>query len=197
VRYKTPTTTHFNTTARFSSRRDTRFCPGTQGGTEWGGPAYDAATNLIFVNAVDWCTTIRLARLDTLRGKHGAAWTGEVGGGFGRFDPKERWQGWLTAVEADNGAVRWKHRAATPLLAPVTATAGGLLFTADLNGTVSAFDARTGRVLWFDGTGQAIAGGVTPYAVNGHQRIAVPAGLNSPIWPVTGGPARLYVYGLR
>jgi alcohol dehydrogenase (cytochrome c) len=196
VRYRTPTTTHFNTTQRFSSRRDTRFCPGTQGGTEWGGPAYDPSLNLIFVNAVDWCTTVRLARLDTLRGRPGAAWTGEVGGGFGRFDPKERWQGWLTAIDADNGGVRWRYRSATPLLAPVTATAGGVLFTGDLNGTVLALDARTGRVLWFDTTRQAIGAGITPYLVNGRQRIVVPAGLNSPIWPVTGGPARVYVYGL-
>jgi alcohol dehydrogenase (cytochrome c) len=196
VLYRTPTTTHFNTTARFSSRRDTRFCPGTQGGTEWGGPAYDASLNLLFVNAVDWCTTVRLARLDTLKGRPGAPWTGEVGGGFGRMDPKGRWQGWLTAIDADNGAVRWKYRSATPLLAPVTATAGGVVFTADLNGTVLALDARTGRVLWFDTTGQAIAGGITPYAAGGRQYIAVPAGLNSPIWPVTGGPARVYVYGL-
>jgi alcohol dehydrogenase (cytochrome c) len=92
--------------------------------------------------------------------------------------------------------VRWKYRSATPLLAPVTATAGGLLFTGDLNGTVLALDARTGRVLWFDTTGQAIGGGITPYASGGRQYIAVPAGLNSPIWPVTGGPARVYVYGL-
>jgi alcohol dehydrogenase (cytochrome c) len=195
VRYRTSTTTHLNTTQPFSSRRDTRFCPGSQGGTEWGGPAYDASLNLIFVNAVDWCTTVRLARLDTLRGRPGAAWTGEVGGGFGRMDPKERWQGWLTAIDADNGEVRWRYRSSTPLLAPSTATAGGVVFTGDLNGTVLALDARTGRLLWFDTTPQAIGGGITSYSVGGRQRIAVPAGLNSPIWPVTGGPARVYVYG--
>jgi alcohol dehydrogenase (cytochrome c) len=94
-----------------------------------GGPAYDASLNLLFVNAVDWCTTVRLARLDTLKGRPSAPWTGEVGGGFGRFDPKERWQGWLTAVDADDGTVRWKHRSSTPLLAPLTATAGGVVFT--------------------------------------------------------------------
>jgi alcohol dehydrogenase (cytochrome c) len=196
ILYRTATTTRFNTTARFSSRRDTRFCPGSQGGTEWGGPAYDASLNLLFVNAVDWCTTVRLARLDTLRGRPGQPWTGDVGGGFGRQDPKARWQGWLTAVDAEDGTVRWRYRSATPLLAPVTATAGGVLLTGDLNGTVLALDARTGRMLWFDTIGQAIAGGITTYGARGRQYVAVPAGLNSPIWPVTGGPARVYVYGL-
>jgi outer membrane protein assembly factor BamB len=196
VRYRTATTTRTNTTTPLSSTRDTRFCPGSQGGTEWGGPAWSASLNLLFVNAVDWCTSVRLARLDTLRGKRGAPWTGDYQGGFGRQDPKERWQGWLTAVDADNGQVRWKYRAKAPLLAPVTATAGGILFTGEVTGDVVALDARTGRVLWRDNAGQAIGAGITPYAVNGQERIAVPAGINSPIWPVTGGPARVYVYGL-
>jgi hypothetical protein len=29
------------------------FCPGTQGGSEWNGAAYDPATNLIYTGAVD------------------------------------------------------------------------------------------------------------------------------------------------
>jgi len=39
VRYQTETTTHFNTKAPLTSQRSTRFCPGSQGGTEWNGPA--------------------------------------------------------------------------------------------------------------------------------------------------------------
>ena len=35
-----------------------------------------------------------------------------------------------------------------PVLAGVTPTAGGLVFTADLSGTVYAFDADDGRVRW-------------------------------------------------
>jgi glucose dehydrogenase len=196
IRYRTATTTHANTTTPLNSARDTRFCPGSQGGTEWGGPAWNPSLNLLFVSAVDWCTSVRLARLDTLHGKLGAPWTGDYQGGFGRQDPKERWQGWLTAVDADNGKVQWKYRAKAPLLAPVTATAGNIVFTGEVTGDVVALDARTGRVLWRDNTGQAIGGGITPYSLNGRERIAVPAGINSPIWPVTGGPARVYVYGL-
>ena len=194
--YQTPTTTRSNTTAAFSSTHDTRFCPGSQGGTEWGGPAWNPTLNLLYVTAVDWCTSVRLAKLDTLKGKPGAPWTGDYRGGFGQQDPKGQWQGWLTAINADNGQVRWKYRAAAPLLAPVTATGGGIVLTGEVTGDVVILDASTGKVLWRDNTGQAIGGGITPYAVNGRERIAVPAGVNSPIWPVTGGPARVYVYGL-
>lgn len=197
IRYATPTTTRSNTTQRFTPTRETRFCPGSQGGTEWGGPAWNASLNLLYVNAVDWCTSVRLAKLDTLKGKAGAPWTGDYRGGFGRQDSTSRWGGWLSAIDADNGKVRWKYRARAPLLAPVTATAGGIVLTGEVTGDVVALDAGTGRVLWRDNTSQAIGAGITPYLVNGHERLAVPAGLNSPIWPVTGGPARVYVYGLR
>ncbi len=37
----------------------TRFCPGTQGGAEWNGAAFDPADNLIFTGEVDWCTTVQ------------------------------------------------------------------------------------------------------------------------------------------
>ena len=57
-------------------------------------------------------------------------------------------QGWLTAFDADNGAVRWKFAASRPVLAGLTPTAGGVVFAADLGGTLYAFDAATGAVLW-------------------------------------------------
>ena len=64
------------------------------------------------------------------------------------MDPKESAKGWLTAVDADNGAVRWRYRSVTPLVAGVTVTEGGVVFTADLHGDVLAFDAATGAILF-------------------------------------------------
>ena len=34
-----------------------RACPGVLGGSQWNGPAYNPGTNLLYVPAVDWCTT--------------------------------------------------------------------------------------------------------------------------------------------
>ena len=41
-----------------------------------------------------------------------------------------------------------------------------------------------------------IGGGVIAYQAGPKERIAVAVGLNSPIWPVKGGPARVVVYAL-
>jgi alcohol dehydrogenase (cytochrome c) len=181
-----------------SAARWTRFCPGTQGGTEWNGPAYNHDNNLVYVAAVDWCASVKLQRLDTLKGKPGAAWTGmdDPKMAFGKLDSTSRWQGWLSAIDADNGKVKWKYRSPVPLLGGVVTTASGLVFTGDVNGDVFALDGQDGRVLWRAATHNAIGGGVMTYGVNGKQYVAVAAGMKSPIWPVPYQSARVVVYGL-
>jgi alcohol dehydrogenase (cytochrome c) len=195
VRYQTETTTHFNTKAPLTSQQSTRFCPGSQGGTEWNGPAYDPTLNLIFVPAVDWCTSVKTATPETLKGEPGKPWSGIEDGSFGQMDPKERWRGWVTAIDADTGQVRWKHESAAPHLAAVTATAGGLLFSANTIGDVLALDAATGRELWHNRI-EPNGGGVLSYNAGGKQRIAVASGMKSPIWPVQPKSSRIVVFGL-
>jgi alcohol dehydrogenase (cytochrome c) len=195
VRYQAETTTHFNTKTPLTSERSTRFCPGSQGGSEWNGPAYDPALNLIFVPAVDWCTSVKTAAPGSLKGEPGKAWSGIEDGSFGQMDPKERWGGWVTAIDADTGRVRWKYHSAAPHLAAVTATAGGLVFAANTVGEVFAFDASNGRVLWRDRI-EPNGGGVLSYNAGGRQRIAVASGMKSPIWPVQPRSSRIVVFGL-
>ena len=195
VRYQTPTTTHLNTRTPLSTTRSTRFCPGSQGGTEWNGPAYSPELNLIYVPTNDWCTSVKLAPLATLKGEAGKPWTGTPDGSFGQMDPKERWRGWVTAIDADTGRVRWKYKSAAPHLAAVTATAGGLVFAANTIGEVFAFDAADGRVLWRDQI-EPNGGGVVSYNAGGRQRIAFASGMKSPIWPVAPKSSRIVVYGL-
>lgn len=198
IRYRTAVTTRENVDAPLSPDRETRFCPGTQGGVEWNGPAYSREQGVLFVNAIDWCSSVRLAPMDSLKGQPGKPWTGSADPelAFGEFDPQESWKGWVTAVDAETGAIRWKYQSPTPMVAGITATAGGLVFTGDLNGDVLAFDAVSGKVLWKQPAGGAIGGGVMTYRAGGRQLVAAAVGLNSPIWPVKGGHARVAVFGL-
>ncbi len=122
--------------------RPWRRLPGTAGvhrqrGRGWSGPAYNPPLNLIFVGAVDWCASIQLVHPDSIKLPLAKDFTGAAGGGFGDFDSNERWQGWITAVDADSGTVRWKHRAARPILAAVTTTAGGIVISGDMRSAVS------------------------------------------------------------
>ena len=198
IRYRAVTTTRENLDTLLSADRSIRFCPGSQGGSEWNGPAYHPSLNLVFVNATDWCTSVRLVNLDTLRGQPGMAWTGSAdpNAPFGQQDPKEKWGGWLTAFDADTGTERWKYHSSAPLLAAVTPTSGGLVFTGDLLGDVLAFDALSGKILWREHVGSPMGGGVVSYEAAGHQRIAVAAGKPSVIWPLESETSRVIVFGL-
>jgi alcohol dehydrogenase (cytochrome c) len=195
-RYTTPVTTISNVDAPLTAE-GTRFCPGVNGGVEWNGPSYSPRLNTLYVNAIDWCTTVKVAPPAELEGKDGLPWTGssELREPFGSADRTRR--GWLTAVNADDGTVRWKYASPTPLVAGVTATAGGLVFTGDLDGNVLAFDGESGRILWRGKTGQPIGGGVASYAVGGRQFIAVASGLHAPVtWKLKSSPAKVVVFSL-
>ena len=101
-------------------------------------------------------------------------------GGTYMFDSTSH--GWLTAVDASTGKVRWRHRSPRPMLAAVTTTAGGLVFTGELTGDFLAFDAATGRELYRFNTGDPIGGGVVTYEVDGRRYVAVASGRPSPFW---------------
>jgi alcohol dehydrogenase (cytochrome c) len=192
------TTTIENADVPISSS-GTRFCPGAQGGTEWNGPAYSPRTNLLYVGAVDWCTTVTMAPADVVRASEIAhPWTGAAGSRpFGTLDSAGQWAGWITAVDADRGSIAWKRILPAPVLAALTPTAGGVLFAADVTGDLYALDASTGATLWQTQTAGGLGGGIVSYAIaSGAQRIAVAAGMSSPIWPTREVNAELIVYGL-
>jgi alcohol dehydrogenase (cytochrome c) len=198
--WSVPTTTIENVQAPLSTNSSTRFCPGAQGGTEWNGASYSPQTNLVYVGAVDWCTTVKLASDDAIKaGKSGQPWGGADGKEpFGEFDPPARWAGWITAIDADLGKVVWKRKLPAPVLGGVTPTAGGVVFAADMLGNVYAFDALTGATVWHTQASGAVGGGIVSYATpSGAQRIAVAAGMTSPIWPTAKVNAEIVVYGLK
>jgi alcohol dehydrogenase (cytochrome c) len=199
IRSKAVATTRENVEAPFSTEHATRFCPGVQGGVEWNGPTYHPGLGLLFVNAIDWCTSVKMQPVAKMKGAPGAAWTGaELADGwlFGKHDPVDQWKGWVTAFDAESGEIRWKIQTPKPMVAAITATAGGLVFTGDLDGHLLAFDAPTGKELWRHATGKAIGGGVISYDAGGKQYIAAATGLNASTWQTKSGPARVVVYAL-
>jgi alcohol dehydrogenase (cytochrome c) len=194
--YATAVTTIANARAPLTAE-GTRFCPGVNGGVEWNGPAYSPRTGLLYVPAIDWCTTVKVVPPEKLEGRDGLPWTGAQGISHPFGIPDSSRRGWLTGVDAEDGSVRWRYASPTPLVAGVTATAGGLVFTGDLDGRVLAFDAQRGTLLWEGRTGQPIGGGVVSYEVGGRQYIAVASGLHAPTtWQLESSEASVLVLGL-
>jgi outer membrane protein assembly factor BamB len=114
--------------------------------------------------------------------------TSELRHPFGVQD--STWAGWLTAVNAESGSVRWRYRSSTPLVAGITSTAARLVFTGDLLRDFMPFDARTGAVLWRYPTRQPIGGGVVTYRAADRQLVAVASGVHAPVtWKRESPPA--------
>ena len=158
----------------------THVCPGIMGGGQFNGPAFSPVSRQLFVSSVDWCHTFYAAETSKrpLR------------------DPIEQASGWVRALDAATGRENWAYHSPTPMMAGVTPTAGGVLFTGDLNGMFLALDAASGKVLYRFATGGAIAGGVVTYAVNGKQYVAVASGsLQREAWLTSGSPT-LVVFAL-
>jgi len=192
--YEVPTTVRENELAPLSRTAFTHFKPGTLGGSEWNGAAYNPDLDLIYTGAVDWGVSVKLFPLDSAKMKYpdGA----NMFGGNMKFDPSATARGWVTAFDTKDGTVKWKFKAPAPILAGVTPTAGGLVFTAAQNGDVYAFDAQTGKVLWKTTTNLPNGGGVITYAVKGKQYLAVAAGMKSQLWPKPSNASKIMIYGL-
>lgn len=192
VLHRTATTTIDNADAPITAQ-GTHFCPGTQGGTEFNPAAYSPQTNLLYTASVDWCTTIKLETNPKF--VHGKPFVGSTNG-FGTFDPQSRAKGWLTAVDADTGRVKWKWQSGMPLLAAVVPTAGDVVFTGGLNGDFMAFNAVTGKMLYRHETPAPIPGGLAAYGVGGKEYVAVVSGYPGPIWKTPQTSDQIVVFGL-
>jgi alcohol dehydrogenase (cytochrome c) len=184
--FKTPVTT-IKVPEQAPNARGVFSCPGPAGGVEWNGPAYDHLTKQIVVGAVDWCATLKSDEVEFQPGKF-------LLGGTWEWDTAKT--GWVTAVNPDSGAVRWKYHADAPVVAAITPTAGGVTFTGDMDGSFFAFESATGKLLLKTETGGALAGGVITYALGGTQYVAITSGNVSRLSFGESGKPTLIIYAL-
>ena len=187
--FKIPITTILNAD-KDPTPQGIRACPGVLGGVEWNGPAFDASTQTLFVGSVDWCATFTSATPEYIKGQL------YMGTGY-KPDPTEQAKGWLHAIDGNDGSIRWKKQLDHPLVAGVTPTAGGVLFTGDLGGSFYAFDKATGAQLLKLKVDGSIAGGVVTYSVRGKQYVAFTSGNVSRGTFDTQGSPKLVVLALE
>jgi len=163
-------------------------CPGPLGGVQWNGPAFSPRTNMLYVPSVDWCGTFTKAE----KLYHDVPY---LGGRWVR-DHRDNGRGWLTAIDASTGAIRWRYESQRPMLAAVTVTSADLVFTGELGGDFLVLDARDGRVLHRHPTGGAMNGGIVTYRIDGTQYVAVTSGTATFFWHVPMAPATVTIFSL-
>lgn len=199
--YRTPVTRIENAEIPFATDKAVHFCPGSVGGAEWNGPAFDPQFNLILIGEVDWCATVTLQRDEQMQKVGlGKPWSGMATLNpyhtYGTPDSFGNWSGWIYATDADTGIWKWRLKSNYPILSGMTPTAGGIVFFGDMGGNFYVLDVSNGQRLWSQKFGGAIGGGVITYTANGVQKVAVATGFTSILWPTAVVTGKVVILGL-
>jgi PQQ-dependent dehydrogenase (methanol/ethanol family) len=144
----------------------TKTCPAVRGATNWYSTAYNPATKLFYVMAVEDCNIYRQS---------------ELGGYVPLRDPSSPPEKYLRAIDIESGRIAWE----VPQVGPpesnysgVLSTAGGLVFYGETGGSFAAVDGGSGNTLWHFNTGQEWRASPMTYLADGRQYVAVAAGGN-------------------
>ena len=151
-----------------------RMLPGANGGVEWSPIATNPWMHTAYAINLHQPMTYHVANSAYPGGK---LW---LGGAFKVIPSEEQW-GNITAVDYDSGKIHWQVKTAEPMIGGILATAGGLVFTGEANGTFEALDSHTGSKLWTFNAGAGVNAPPSSYTVEGKQYIVVGAGGNAQI----------------
>jgi len=146
-------------------------CPESHGGVNYWPPAYSPLTRLTYAGTIEGCFELTVAP-DMLNG--------------GSVHIVQPVTGSLTSLDPATATVKDRFASDAPNWSGAVATAGHLVFTAFLDGTVIALDDRTLKPLYSFHTGTYIAAPPIVYAVNGREYVAILGG--GPASPRIQGP---------
>lgn len=165
-----------------SPDRPTTVCPTALGARSWPPTSYSPQTGLVYIPLFEMCM---------LMGDEGAQLL-TSGVGISQADHPDSEDGMLArlqAVDVVNQKLAWTHDQVAPLSTGLLATAGGLLFSGDVEPALKAFDDATGKLLWESRLDDAPTAGLMTYSVNGTQYLAVVVGVTN---LHVGGLSRAY-----
>jgi alcohol dehydrogenase (cytochrome c) len=142
-------------------------CPNIAGGTNFWPASYSRKTGLLYIPTYEGCAKITVDTGAHVRGRFG----GGRAGGDGSVT------GSLVMLDPATGELKKRVDTPYPNSAGVLSTAGGIVVTALLDGTILAFDDQTLDELWRINVGSGFNAPPMTYAVNGKQYIAIASGL--------------------
>jgi alcohol dehydrogenase (cytochrome c) len=170
-------------------------CPDNAGGTNYWPAAYSPKTKFVYIPELEGCADITPDHSRHVKGKFdGGTYVnpGRISSGIVMFDPAA-------------GEMKKRVDFAYPNFAGVLSTAGGLVVTALLDGTVVVLDDQTLDELWRINVGPGFNAPPMTYAVDGKQYIAIASGLfrnaknklkNAPEMKNQSTATMIFVFGL-
>jgi alcohol dehydrogenase (cytochrome c) len=150
-----------------TGQKSSDVCPGVPGGNNFWSAAYSRKTGLLYIPELEGCTSITRDQTRHVRGRFD-------GGTFG-YDG--RLSSGISVVDPATGELKQRKPMPYANTAGALATAGGIVVTALIEGTVMALDDQTLEELWSFNVGTGINAPPMTYSVNGKQYIAIATGL--------------------
>jgi alcohol dehydrogenase (cytochrome c) len=144
-----------------------RVCPTIAGGTNFWPSSFSRSSGLIYVSTQEGCSRLTPDSSAHVIGRFTGGTAGESGPVTGS----------LLAIDPAAGEVKRRLDLPYPDAAGTLTTAGGLVVTAMIDGTVLIADDRTLEELWHINVGSGFNAAPITYAVNGTQYIAIASGL--------------------
>ncbi len=150
-----------------------RVCPSVHGATNWWSPSINSQLGLFYVVALEQCETYYSSSQEPVPN------SGFRGTGHNIINA-EPGEFYLRALDLKTGKLRWEFPMPGPttMWAGTVATAGDLVFSADDDGNLIAFDAQSGKPLWHFYTGSNLHASPMTFGVNGHQYVTIASGSN-------------------
>ena len=145
-------------------------CPGVAGATNWMSPSFQSADRLALhcgARAMQISTSAHLSP-----SREGLVYWGSS------FQPPADEKAWgaVRALDPKTGDIRWEFKHHSAPWAGTLSTAGGLVFTGDMEGYLIALDAATGEALWNFPAGWEIKSNPMTYEVDGRQYVVIASG---------------------
>lgn len=151
------------------TEKGTVVCPGAIGATNWMSPSYSPQTNLLYVVAREECNLFT-AKSQPFHEGHpylGSTYFKPVG--------EPSW-GALRALDPFTAKLKWEFKFDSTSWSGAMSTAGGLVFSGDMQGSVIAFDANSGKSLWHFQTGASIYSAPISFELDNKQYVVVASG---------------------
>ena len=144
-----------------------QICPNVAGGTNFWPASFSRTTGYLYIPAHEGCSRVTVDTSAHVKGR--------FGGGAGAVDGMVTSS--ITMLDPVSGDIKKRLELPYPNSSGTLTTAGGLVFSALLDGTILALDDQTLEEMWRFNVGTGFNVPPMTYAVNGKQYIAISSGV--------------------
>jgi alcohol dehydrogenase (cytochrome c) len=156
-----------------------KLCPAVSGGKNWQPSAYNPELGLLYIPSIEGCNYIETVEQKDMADQGGPTKPRDRFAGGAPKTPESLY-GSIKAVDPTTGETKAALKLTYANYAGLLATAGNLVFLGHMDGSFSAYDAKTLQELWTFNVGTGINAPPISYAVNGKQYVAVLVGSRQP-----------------